>query len=609
MGGNCGKKRLLEYASVSAAAYLPLLALPYAMKIDLYGISNSVFSIPIYIGVWLLLWNTKKIMEKRLLCASLFAGVLFAGTLVVGTSIYNYAEGQSTLYILCMILLLSVLFVPLVMHVIHYMPLWLKTVTECGPERKLRLFFINREKRVALAGWGVIFGVWMIGLLATFPGIYAYDAVFQMQQLLQGQLHAHHPVLHTLLMGGCFFAGNRLFGSYEMGMFLYSVLQMAFMAFVFVRIARKVAEESSALVSLLMVFGFALIPYHMLFSMSSTKDVIFAGLFALTALKFYDIVRFPEAFFHSKWQMAQYVILTFLMCAFRNNGIYAFCCTVPVFFICYRREWKRVLVLTLAVFCVWGIYKGPVHRALKVEPGGAQEALSVPIVQLARAMIYNRELLSEEEADLIETYIPLYKNYTPRVSDPVKDTFHTERFEENKLEFIKLWVGVGLKCPRTYLEAFLSLNLGYWYPDMIYEDPGAYHPYIEYRNTEYGAIGEGAVYIERTSLIPALEKALYVFAYGKVYQRFPVLSMLFVPGFYFWLIVLGIFVCIYYRRLDMALPFSLMAGLWATLILSPLVLLRYAYPLIVSSPLVLCMMYRAAGTPYMEDEGKEKSDG
>ncbi|MBU3841238.1 MAG: hypothetical protein IAA25_09745, partial [Candidatus Ruminococcus intestinipullorum] len=52
---------------------------------------------------------------------------------------------------------------------------------------------------------------------------------------------------------------------------------------------------------------------------------------------------------------------------------------------------------------------------------------------------------------------------------------------------------------------------------------------------------------------------------------------------------IGIMYCIYKKKYTMAVPFSILVGLWLTLMLSPVVLLRYAYPLIVSIPIVFVM--------------------
>ena len=66
--------------------------------------------------------------------------------------------------------------------------------------------------------------------------------------------------------------------------------------------------------------------------------------------------------------------------------------------------------------------------------------------------------------------IPDYMNYTPRISDSTKGTFQTEKMKEDVIGFIKLWISVGIKAPITYIDAFMSNSIGFWYPDMQYPD-------------------------------------------------------------------------------------------------------------------------------------------
>lgn len=56
--------------------------------------------------------------------------------------------------------------------------------------------------------------------------------------------------------------------------------------------------------------------------------------------------------------------------------------------------------------------------------------------------------------------------YTPNLSDPVKNQFHTDAFEEEKAEFLKTWFRVGCRNKKIYIDAFLNTTLGFWYPDV-----------------------------------------------------------------------------------------------------------------------------------------------
>lgn len=43
---------------------------------------------------------------------------------------------------------------------------------------------------------------WTPAWLSLFPGAFAYDAYSEWEQIKNGMVTAHHPVIHVLLLGG-----------------------------------------------------------------------------------------------------------------------------------------------------------------------------------------------------------------------------------------------------------------------------------------------------------------------------------------------------------------------------------------------------------------------
>lgn len=72
-----------------------------------------------------------------------------------------------------------------------------------------------------------------------------------------------------------------------------------------------------------------------------------------------------------------------------------------------------------------------------------------------------------------------WKKYEPHKSDVLKNEFQTEIFEDNLMDYISLWVKLGIKHPSQYLNAFFNLTYGYWYPNDILPDTTTYRKYIE----------------------------------------------------------------------------------------------------------------------------------
>lgn len=81
----------------------------------------------------------------------------------------------------------------------------LSVLLERGYTRSMR-----QEKRFR-TGWAFLFilacYVPMFGV--AFPGSFAYDVPYQLRQVVTGAYSTHHPLLHTLLLGGLFAAWPR----------------------------------------------------------------------------------------------------------------------------------------------------------------------------------------------------------------------------------------------------------------------------------------------------------------------------------------------------------------------------------------------------------------
>lgn len=455
--------------------------------------------------------------------------------------------------------------------------------------------------------WAFIFLCWLPVFLAAWPGVYMVDNIFQMRWYLEGEISAHHPILYTYLLGAALEMGKELFGTWEAGMSVLSLLQMIFLSAVLAYMVKVLKQSAGMVCCLLSVLFYALIPYNPVSALTTTKDTIFAGMFLLVLIRTYQIVCDPAGFFRSWKKIGMYVLLVFLMCAFRNTGIYIFIFSLPALLIVCRTYWKKALVMGMCVVLVWGIFTGPVYGLLDVKKGSSAEMLSAPIQQLARTMLAAPEEFTEEQWELAETYMPTYELYAPRVSDFVKDSFNSGLFDEDPIAFFKLWIQMGIKCPVVYIEAFFDTNIGFWNPFMQYPDPGTFLDYITYNCAGpemAGSSWEGQVFIQRHSLLPGLSGFYEKMTETGGYNRIPGMRFVYSIAVAFWLIVAGVIVCVRRKAWNMSAPFLLLIGLWGTLMLSPVVVFRYGYPLIISLPLVwiMCGTNRSAAESEHSDQ-------
>lgn len=555
-------------------------------------ISNSIYSIMIYLGVFFVLRAFRNIITKRLLVFSGISGIFYTLASYFGKQIYLYeGVGWSDITTYMYILFLYPFFVSCIGLLLYYVPIILRWICEYPVKNKYKKYFTGNVKYFLIV-WLVLFVCWLPGFIATFPGIYAYDSVYQTKALItEGYLNNHHPILHSIVYCGCLMFGKEVLGSYESGMSIYIIFQMLILSMSMALVSKFLAKQKyPILLQAIFIIWNGIYPVNHLMAYAGTKDTLFSAFFMLWVLQSVRFVLDTDTFFSKRKNIIFYIVIIFLMAAFRNNGWYVFLFSIPAMFVVGRLYWKRIVLICMACCLCWGIYTRPVFRWLHVVPGDIHEMMSVPASQLTRAILVNEEYLTEEEKQMISEYVPQYSNYRPRLADDVKNTFNSKLLRQDPVRFIELWIGVGNKCLGTYIDAFLNLNIGYWYPDMIYRDPGAWHPYLEYANSS--ADDPSWIVLERANLFPLLAKCYNKFAYDTSYQQIPVVSLLFNPGMSVWFIVFVAVAIGYYKQWKFIFPCWIVLGLLGTLLLGPVVLVRYAYPIMVSVPVFFALLFQ-----------------
>lgn len=456
--------------------------------------------------------------------------------------------------------------------------------------------------------------------LAVYPGIYSYDASAQILQFYgKLPLTTHHPLIHTVYLGLCMKIARRLFHTYQAGMALYALSQSLFMSAVFsLCLCRMKARRAPRWLRVVSWAFWILNPYLTVFSFVTTKDVLFGAFFLLVFDTACCLVEEPERFWQGISQKKDgsnkknelnkekesnkissqkkvgrtgnwllFFVSVLFMCLFRNQGIYVF-----LFFalsVClflrkkvYRR--KQFIGASLLVAVLWYALSGPVPAALGVGKGDAREMLCVPMQQMARVYHEAPEELTPEEKEYIETLIDpqALSEYVRVNADPVKSGFHTEVMQADAGRFVRTWAEIGSHRPDIYLDSFLMGNWGYWYPG----DSEYWMDYILYD----GAYLEGdlnILHITRNSYFQALSDWLREVTLTPAFQSVPVLSVLLNQAFPFWLMLFAAGFAVWRCRVHEIVPMMLLLGYWGTLLLGPVVSLRYALPLIYCVPRML----------------------
>ncbi len=330
------------------------------------------------------------------------------------------------------------------------------------------------KKKIFLSAFCSIVAIDFLALFTIgCPGTLTPDSISQMTQLLSGTYTNHHPFYHTMIIKGCVEIGLFLFGDINRAVCCYSVFQIGFMASIFAY-AVVTAYELSGSKRITVVCGawFALYPVHILYSFTMWKDVVFAGvmlLFITSLLRYW--MRQPSL---KKTNGVLLVLSSFGICLLRSNGFFAFALSTLLFGILLGKKYKKLTLCFVMVLLASAVLKGPVLQSLDVRQPDTIESLSIPAQQIARVAAEGGEFTAEQR-DLLCRIVDvdrLGEVYVAYISDPVKalvrETDNQQYLVDHKLEYLKLWLEIGLDNPVVYLKAWIDQTVGYWFSGYEY---------------------------------------------------------------------------------------------------------------------------------------------
>lgn len=311
---------------------------------------------------------------------------------------------------------------------------------------------------------------WLPIWLSEYPAVFASDSkwIFDEIESLR-ELTNHHPVLYTAVMAAIYLPVKALTDSPNAGVAAAAFVQMITMAAIFAWSVRFMYTRKVKLpVLVVTVAFFALIPQNSLYSVTLWKDVPFAGvivLFIIQLIKIYekgDSLRFSD--------LVPFMIISLLALLLRNNTLYMLPFLIVFMLLVFKRKRKLLVSAFVCVLTVIFIINGPLFNLLGIKKSSSAEYLAVPLQQIARIVVNECELNEDEEA-LIDKLIPLetLKSagvYRPTMVDTIKfnSNYNADVFNENKGDYLKLWLKLVIRHPLTAIDAYCTLTLGYWYP-------------------------------------------------------------------------------------------------------------------------------------------------
>lgn len=433
--------------------------------------------------------------------------------------------------------------------------------------------------------WLLYFLSFLPAFLGGFPGLFAADAPNQVGWTFSGWLTAHHPLLHTGILCSIFSLCRSLGGSDNTAAAVYTLLQMAALSGIFACISRFLRKEQAPgwLQAGTAVY-LCLFPFHALMAVYTTKDTLFAGIFVLCLIQFCRMCTAPEAYFAGYRSMAAGFLCFVLLILFRNNGFHTLLLCVPFLFVYLWKYRKKLLLLSAGLILLYQFYSGPFLGLVGAEPGNAREMYSVLMQTLGRTYVAAGDIRPEEMAAIRPVLDEeTLSSYIPGLSDPIKYSFHTPAFDEDRGSFLRAWIKVGLRNKKIYVDAFLNTTESFWYPNAGGE-------YLEFMCFDIEEGNPAYPHVQMHPLNQTFYRYYTAVGTDAAFREIPLLRELLSMGFYFWLMIFaGLYLCCVreYQKLLWILPFFTYMG---TCFLGPSALLRYAYPVMLGVPILVYTM-------------------
>lgn len=436
----------------------------------------------------------------------------------------------------------------------------------------------------------ILFLCYLPYLIFFYPGTIQYDAMAQINGYFGTWTFTnHHPTFSTILIGLFIQLGRFLYND-NLGVFLYTLVQMTGMAYVLadglVLIEKITSKRTPVILSLLY---FALSPIFPIYSITIIKDISYSiALFHFVAI----IIKLHlsyEDFTEKKGNMVSFLLTSLFVCLFRHEGIFVVLVTTVALTIRYIKikSTKRILSSFAACMILLFTFNSVSTNVFGVVKFSSASWLSIPLQQTARYVSVHSDEVSEAERQAIDNvlqYDMITEKYYPEISDGAKNLVKMNISSDpgKWVAYFKVWFGQFLKHPITYMEATINNCYGYFYPDRdIFLDGIGYYE-IEQRP----AVNVGSIQATALSVFANKREAIQNIANG--FKKAPLVGMLYNCGVQCWIFIFAFSLFISSSKRKYLIPLLPAFVVFLVCIASPVnAYLRYILPIIMTLPFTI----------------------
>lgn len=559
------------------------------IKMDILP-SYNILSFIVFILISIL-FSKYLMFEKNFCKSSAVLSLIFSIATVFGRNFYAYYKDYSVNIWREIFSLKSLVYI-IGLIPLFYVILSIAVKKLCAIEINELIYNKKKNLLFAIFSFILMFGVWGIYLLNFYPGTLSPDSIGEYSMFVNGLnvTRDHNPVLHILFMALFYNIGYGLFSNANVGVLFVSLAQITVMAAIFtysLLFLRKRSCPKIIVYSLLAFYAFS--PMHGFYAVTMWKDVLFAGFLLLLTIECYKLYENRDILNWKK--LISFTTISLITVFLRNNAIYAYVIIAIALAIILRKHYKILLISFLLVFTTFFVVKGPVFNHFNISKSPSSEYIGMPLQQIGRIVAKGEELTANERK-LIDELLPretMASAYNPVVSDGIKfhPNFDIKPFNENKLDYAKMYVNMLFKHFDTSTEAYFISTLGYWYPNVNYWSVST----ITWEN-------DLGIYVDSKT-----NSTINQILLESESRDLPLFGMQWSIGLCVWLIAILAVTYIKKNKFKGIIPYLPCISVWLTMLIASPVWgeFRYVYGLFTSLPFLIGLFFIANKKTTKED--------
>lgn len=429
---------------------------------------------------------------------------------------------------------------------------------------------------------GVLLLCWIPWGILCFPGNMPWDAGTSIAWFTGlDRSNVNNPYFQNILFGSFYSLGKGL-GIPQFGVCLYCWLQMILEAILLGHIIAYLSDRWAGKAAYILAAFYGLIPVFPLYAFMMGKD----SNMAIGILWFvYLLLRSAgerEAFWGQKRNIILIAMTPAALSLLRNfAGWIPLIIAIVLLLIWRKKDGILPSAISAAALVIVSI---AIPRIAGIPPAEIKEEMSVPLQTAAYYVQQHPDEVTPEEKETIESVIDwetFTGAYNPDIADRIKDPSHFT--PETRGKFLGMWRGMIRKHPGTILEGW---RRSVWiYFSLSAQSPIKSHIFI----------GTGGINPEIQEPLGLTTRPAGNYTAGRIWNQaitIPVLRQLQCIGLYSWIAVAMTLAALIFRKLRRFLPCCLMLMMvLGACMLSPVNgYYRYAYPMILSTPVILTAM-------------------